>query len=1421
LLRFNSVLQAVNNWLDLKFDLHNLRELETALTALARFLAEPALARRALHDDDPRLAHHALIALAQQDVMPAIQLATALLAAGSADHQLVAAVFLSRTDSDAGLQALRPLLRAEDRHLLAVALDGLQHSPRTAGVQLADVVTQLPRLPARAQELPARVWPWWNMTLEPQLAGKIILGLQAAEPATAIIPYFDFLNADQKQSAIRRLKQAKVVADEAVRGHILNWIGERAQGVWRAACEAAATLTLREAESQQLEGYLTRKTARLRRELLGLLLGQADEMVLASTGRLLAAGRIAQREAGLELLAQMVTDNRATGACCELAREYQTGARQLNQREESLLQQVLATDAVPPGELTLEDGLGLFDNSQRSQPLTPRPVPFATVTETVRELVRLVDEWVAANQDQELEVHGWRGPEVLLLDRIAQVSRLTAYDSQRSLQENLDDSPAAALWLPWWQTQLANLPADISLDLLRTIALSLAADSKNGPPHLGQPRPQPLAEQIPLKNPLWVGYLLGWSLHLIPWTDEMVDFVLDGVEHTFYQLSQATDQSDYWLSPYFRGQVDNWVTLFTQLHAGQPELVTAAQHARYWRLLRWRDEPAWGASAAAAEKLKQQFLGEAAANYVRLPRSRPGLRDWFLAFQAKAANEHDLLDMLIGQWNDAYFRPTEQRYYYSEQMKPEIVWLFRRARQQRRPELAELANHPLGQQTVAAARERILAVELQRGDLPTVATPRARALPYSGGAQSLIRLLRAFGRRNFVRGYVYDGVSFEVVFSHLIQVSYPSPDETPEVVAPSLRDAGIGKTRLLETAAYAPHWAAHIEAALGWPGLAEAVWWFHAHTREPGWRVEQDIRAAWAAEISDHTPLTADDLLDGAVDVAWFRRAHERLGAARWQELATAARYTTTGNGHKRAQLFSAAMLGELDPGELRQRIQQKRFQDGVRALGLLPLSEGKKARQAEILDRYLLLQEFGAGSRRFGSQRQNSERLALRIGMENLARTAGYADPIRLEWAMEQEAVADLAAGPVTVTAEGVTISLVINALGEAELGVVRQLADGRQKSLKRVPARLKKLAEVKALTGRKTAIRQQASRTRRSLEEAMMRGDAFSGGELQALSQHPVLRPMLADLLFVRDEDGALGYPVDDGRGLQGLAGAPVRVTADDELRLAHPHDLLTRDWHQWQHDCFQAGRIQPFRQIFRELYVPTPVEISDAQGTRRYAGQEINPRRAHGLLSQRGWLVHPYEGIRKSFHTEQITVHIEMMYGAGTAAAVGGETVDAINFIRWEPWQSLPVTEVPPRLFSEVMRDVDLLVSVAHLGRVDPESSQSSVEFRAQLVRETAALLKLANVTVQTHHVLISGQRNDYSVHLGSGVVHQRPGGYVCMVPVHNAQRGRIFLPFVDRDPKSAEIIAKVVLLANDRKIKDPVILAQLLNRPVQLG
>jgi hypothetical protein len=51
---------------------------------------------------------------------------------------------------------------------------------------------------------------------------------------------------------------------------------------------------------------------------------------------------------------------------------------------------------------------------------------------------------------------------------------------------------------------------------------------------------------------------------------------------------------------------------------------------------------------------------------------------------------------------------------------------------------------------------------------------------------------------------------------------------------------------------------------------------------------------------------------------------------------------------------------------------------------------------------------------------------------------------------------------------------------------------------------------------------------------------------------------------------------------------------------------------------------------------------------------------------------------------------------------------------------------------------------------------------------------------------------------------------PGTALPIVAVHSQHRGRLFLPFADDDPRTAEVLSKILLLARDREIRDPRIL-----------
>jgi hypothetical protein len=243
------------------------------------------------------------------------------------------------------------------------------------------------------------------------------------------------------------------------------------------------------------------------------------------------------------------------------------------------------------------------------------------------------------------------------------------------------------------------------------------------------------------------------------------------------------------------------------------------------------------------------------------------------------------------------------------------------------------------------------------------------------------------------------------------------------------------------------------------------------------------------------------------------------------------------------------------------------------------------------------------------------------------------------------------------------------------------------------------------------------------------------------------------------------------------------------------------------------FCRERIQPFKQVFREFYPLTGTEREEGKQTRRYAGHQVQPRQALALLGQRGWVHHPEEGVRKVFHEAGLVAWLNFQEGFNTPAEIEGLTLEGVFFTKRGEQEAIKLEQLPPCLFSETMRDLDLVVSVAHRGGVDPEASASIIEMRTTLVQETMRLLKLENVKLEDRYALIKGELGAYSVHLGSAVTRKMPGEMLFIVPVHSQHRGRIFLPFADNDPRSAEVMSKVLLLARDREIKDPTILDQI--------
>lgn len=327
--------------------------------------------------------------------------------------------------------------------------------------------------------------------------------------------------------------------------------------------------------------------------------------------------------------------------------------------------------------------------------------------------------------------------------------------------------------------------------------------------------------------------------------------------------------------------------------------------------------------------------------------------------------------------------------------------------------------------------------------------------------------------------------------------------------------------------------------------------------------------------------------------------------------------------------------------------------------------------------------------------------------------------------------------------------------------------------------------------------------------LIKAMEDGATFSLAELQDLAKNRVVAPIVSKLVL--RSDALLGFF--NGEALVDLTDNILTAEGETQLIVAHPFHLYTSgQWSAFQEYLFDNQIIQPFRQAFRELYVKTADELGGFHSL-RYAGNQIQPKKAAACLKERRWVADVEAGLQKVYYKENIVATIFAMADWFTPADIEAPTLEYVAFFHRKTGEALKIDDIPEVIFSEVMRDVDMAVSVAHAGGVDPETSHSTVEMRAAILSFTLPLLRLNNVRVDGNHALVEGKLARYSIHLGSGVIHQIGGTMLSVLPVHSQHRGRIFLPFVDEDPKTAEIISKVILFSEDHKLKDPTILSQI--------
>lgn len=307
-------------------------------------------------------------------------------------------------------------------------------------------------------------------------------------------------------------------------------------------------------------------------------------------------------------------------------------------------------------------------------------------------------------------------------------------------------------------------------------------------------------------------------------------------------------------------------------------------------------------------------------------------------------------------------------------------------------------------------------------------------------------------------------------------------------------------------------------------------------------------------------------------------------------------------------------------------------------------------------------------------------------------------------------------------------------------------------------------------------------------------------------------------------------------------------VDINSFTHVNLWHPATSSTQEVKAWRDFLIKAEIQQPFKQVFREVYLLTDAEVNTRTYSNRMASHILKQHQYVTLAKGRNWkakLIGAWDGgdddtarlylpefkLCAEFWVNSLNAE-DQINATGIYNYV---TTDQIRFIDTQTNDVVELIHVPVIAFSEVMRDVDLFVGVASVGN-DPTWSDSgglpvyrdywqSYSFgdlseiaknRKEILQGLIPRLKIASVThLEDRFVVVKGKIRTYKIHIGSTNILMEPNDqYLCIVPDRSQKEmsPNVFLPF-EGDHGLSVIISKALLLANDDKITDPTITSQI--------
>lgn len=331
----------------------------------------------------------------------------------------------------------------------------------------------------------------------------------------------------------------------------------------------------------------------------------------------------------------------------------------------------------------------------------------------------------------------------------------------------------------------------------------------------------------------------------------------------------------------------------------------------------------------------------------------------------------------------------------------------------------------------------------------------------------------------------------------------------------------------------------------------------------------------------------------------------------------------------------------------------------------------------------------------------------------------------------------------------------------------------------------------------------------------------------------------------------------------GCEDIRGIEIDCTGA-RMHLWHPIEAEQQDIQAWRERLMTLEIQQPFKQVWREVYQLTEAERETATYSNRFAGHIVRQHQLMTLAQLNGWkCTHRMWVDAPNDEPSHIQLRDFGLYAEFWTQGAGGDepptldsgayiylTTDRVKFHHLDETEAygrgeeLSLDQIPAIIFSEIMRHCDLLISVPSIS-LDSEWMDRGADAAhpnqwrhdvadtywqqgriadlgtaAKLRRDVLAAIlpRLKNAdafTLDDRFLHVQGVRHAYAIHLGSGAVQLKPDArHICIVRAATGKKAsqKIYLPF-EGDQILSLVLSKALMLAQDDKITDPVILQQL--------